>query len=342
MDSGSATPAMIVARTVRRNSSTTSTTRPAASTSVNSTSRIEARIVSVESCTTFRVVPAASTVLELRQLAQHAVHRLDHVGAGLALHVDDHGGLARVPAADAAVLQPVDDVGDVAQQHGGVVAIGDDDGLVGGRRVDLVVGRDRVGLGRAVDRALGGRDVGGHDGGAQVLEADAVGGEARQVGLDADGGADVALDRHVADARHLRDLRRQHRVGDVGELAQRRRARGQRQRQHRRVGRVHLGIGGRVGKVARQRRGRGVDAGLHVLRGRVDVAVEVELQRDLAEPEGALRRHRRRATGSARTAAPASAVTSVAIVSGLAPGSCVVTCTVGKSTCGSDDTESCR
>ena len=35
------------------------------------------------------------------------------------------------------------------------------------------------------------------------------------------------------------------------------------------------------------------------------------------------------------------AVTSVAIVSGLAPGSCVVTCTVGKSTCGSDDTESC-
>ena len=60
MDSGSATPAMIVARTVRRNSRTTSTTRLAASTSVNSTSRIEARIVSVESCTTFRVTPALS------------------------------------------------------------------------------------------------------------------------------------------------------------------------------------------------------------------------------------------------------------------------------------------
>ncbi len=34
------------------------------------------------------------------------------------------------------------------------------------------------------------------------------------------------------------------------------------------------------------------------------------------------------------------AVTSVAIVSGLAPGSCVVTWMVGKSTCGSDDTGS--
>ena len=34
------------------------------------------------------------------------------------------------------------------------------------------------------------------------------------------------------------------------------------------------------------------------------------------------------------------AVTSVAMVSGLAPGSCVVTWMVGKSTCGSDETGS--
>ena len=56
-DSGSATPAMMVARTVRRNTSTTSTTRPAARTSVNCTSRIEARIVSVRSLTTVTVTP---------------------------------------------------------------------------------------------------------------------------------------------------------------------------------------------------------------------------------------------------------------------------------------------
>ena len=56
-ESGSATPAMIVALMVRRKISTTSTTSPTASTSVNCTSRIEARIVSVRSCTTASLAP---------------------------------------------------------------------------------------------------------------------------------------------------------------------------------------------------------------------------------------------------------------------------------------------
>ena len=60
IESGSATPAMTVALSVRRNSSTTSTTRAQDSTSVHSTSRIEARMVSVESCTVLRSTPAAS------------------------------------------------------------------------------------------------------------------------------------------------------------------------------------------------------------------------------------------------------------------------------------------
>ena len=56
-DSGSATPAMMVARTVRRNISTTSTTRPALSTSVNCTSRTEARMVPVRSVTSVSSAP---------------------------------------------------------------------------------------------------------------------------------------------------------------------------------------------------------------------------------------------------------------------------------------------
>ena len=50
-DSGSATPAMMVARTVRRNTSTTSTTSTTLSISVNCTSWIEARMVVVRSLT---------------------------------------------------------------------------------------------------------------------------------------------------------------------------------------------------------------------------------------------------------------------------------------------------
>ena len=68
---------------------------------------------------------------------------------------------------------------------------------------------------------------------------------------------------------------------------------GQRQRHDRRVGRVHLGVDRRIGQVARQRRGGGVDRRLHVLRGGVDVAVQIELQRDLADAEGTRRGHRR-------------------------------------------------
>ena len=62
-------------------------------------------------------------------------HGIDDVGAGLALDVDDDRGRALVPAADLGVLQPVDDVGDIAEQHRRAVAIGDDHRAVGRRRL---------------------------------------------------------------------------------------------------------------------------------------------------------------------------------------------------------------
>ncbi len=57
-----------------------------------------------------------------RQFGPHALHGLDHIGAGLALHVDDDRGLALIPGADFGVLQAFDDVGDVAEQHRRAVA----------------------------------------------------------------------------------------------------------------------------------------------------------------------------------------------------------------------------
>ncbi len=111
------------------------------------------------------------------------------------------------------------------------------------------------------------------------------------------------------------------RVGEVAQLAQRDGVGRQRQGDDRRVGRVHLGIGRRIGQVARQRRAGGVDGGLHVLRGGVDVAVEVELQRDLADAvrtlddvmAAAARDLRRTGVRAAPSRAPP-------MVSGLAPG----------------------
>ena len=157
----------------------------------------------------------------MRQLVLDALHRLDHIGAGLALDVDDDRRHALVEAADLVVLQAVDDVGHVAEQDRRAVAIGDDDVAIGVGRGDLVVGRDGVGLVRAVERALGPGDIGGDDDVAQVLQRDAVIGEPRQIGLDADRRTDVALHGDAADAGELAQPLRQQRVGDVAERAQR-------------------------------------------------------------------------------------------------------------------------
>ena len=67
-DSGSATPAMMVARMVRRKTSTTSTTSATLSTSVNCTSWIEARMVSVRSLTTVSVGAGRHRAPQPRQL----------------------------------------------------------------------------------------------------------------------------------------------------------------------------------------------------------------------------------------------------------------------------------
>ncbi len=292
-DSGSATPAMMVARIVRRKTSTTMMTSATLSTSVNWTSRIEARMV-LGAVVHHRERDAGRhRALQLRQLGLDALDGLDHVGAGLALDVDHDRRVALIPAADLAVLQAVDDVGDVAQQHRRAVAIGHDDVAIGGRRRDLVVGRDGVGLVGAVERALGAGHVSCDDDVAQVFERDAVVGEPREIGLDAHRRLDVALHGDAPDAGQFAQPRRQLRVGNVAQLPQRDVAGGQRQRDDRRVGGIDLRVDRRIRQVARQRRARRVDRSLHVLSGGIDVAAEVELQRDLTDAERARRRHQR-------------------------------------------------
>ena len=57
--------------------------------------------------------------MEARRLGQerfHAVGRLDDVGAGLALDVEDDGGAAIHPAGQADVFHVVDDLADVAER----------------------------------------------------------------------------------------------------------------------------------------------------------------------------------------------------------------------------------
>ena len=131
--------------------------------------------------------------MQAREFKLQPVHRVDDIGAGLFLHIEHDGRAPIVPAADAGVLQAIHHFGHIAQHDRRVVAIGDHNGAIGLGGADLVVGGDGVGLLGAIQRALGPRDISADDGEPQILQPEAIGGEARKVGLNAHRRAHAAL-----------------------------------------------------------------------------------------------------------------------------------------------------
>ena len=171
-----ATAGMMVARTLRRNRPTTSTTSAIEISSVISISCSEARIELVLSDATSSSTSARQLRAQLRQQRAHAVDRLDHVGAGLPRDQHDHRRLAVEEAERAVVLDAVDDLGDVRQAHRRAVAPGDDHRRVVGGAARRRLGVDLQPPAVALDRALRPVRVRGLDRGAHVLAADAVAG----------------------------------------------------------------------------------------------------------------------------------------------------------------------
>ena len=155
----------------------------------------------------------------------------------------------------------------------------------------LVVGVDLPALLPVLDGALRAVRVGGVERGSHVLQADAVMEEGTRIELGAHRRQRAAPDRDLADAVYLRQLLLQDGGGAVVELPLTQRVGGERQDQHRRVGRVDLLVGGVAPERGRQVGARGVDRRLHVPRGAVDVAVEAELQGDLRLADRARRGH---------------------------------------------------
>jgi hypothetical protein len=249
--------------------------------------------------------------LQVRQERGDAVDDLDDVRAGLALHVQDHRRRVVHPRRLLHVLGVVDDVGDVVEADRRAVPIRDHDRSIVLAREELVVRADRERARRTVESALGPVHVRRDDGEAHVLERQAVGGERGRICADAHRRALAAAHRHEADARHLGDLLGEARVGEVFDARQRQRLRAERERQDRRVRRIHLAVDRWDRKVRRQKGERLVDGGLHLLLRDVEGELEAELQRDdraavrarrghlreprhLAELSLERRRHRRR------------------------------------------------
>ncbi len=225
------------------------------------------------------------------QQCLHPVGHLDDVGPGLAPHADDDGALAVGPARQLVVLHPVDDVGHFLQADGRAVAVGQDQRPEAGRTRELIVGGQGVVLARTVQVAFGLIDVGGDQDFSDVVQAESSAGQRRGVNLHAHRRLLTAVDGDQPHARHLRDLLRQDRIRYVVDLVERQGVRADAQGEDGRVGRVALA----VGRWRRERRGqqvrRRVNRSLHVLLGRVDVAIQIELQRDLGVAEARYRGH---------------------------------------------------
>ena len=228
---------------------------------------------------------AGDLLAEGREEFLDVVHHLDGVGAGLPLDGQDDGALVRVePAGDPVVLHRVDHDSQVGEPHRRAATVGDDERAVGGGVVELPLGLDGEGLvgslqrpGREVDVAVGER-------GRHLVDPDLPGGERRRVHPGPHRVLLRAVHRHLRYAGHHGDPLPHHGVGVLVDLEERQGLGAEHQVEHRLVCGVHLAKGGGGRHVLRELARRLRDGGLHVQRRGVDIALQVEAERDLGDP----------------------------------------------------------
>ena len=133
-----------------------------------------------------------------------------------------------VEAGVADVLVRIHDGGHIVQQHGGPVAVGDDQILIVRGLGRLVVGHHLVALIALIDVALGAVGICRGDGGAHVLEPDAVTGQLIGLDLDPHRGQGAAAQLDLTDAGDLGELLLNDGVGGIVELGRGKSLRGER------------------------------------------------------------------------------------------------------------------
>jgi hypothetical protein len=217
---------------------------------------------------------------ETRQQRLNAVDHLHGIGGWLAIDAKDDRAGPVVPACGLVVLDRVRHHRKIAEPHRPVAARRHDDvaELLGVGQLGLR--HDGQGLLRVLQRADRRVGVGGRDRRLHHVDADAAGRERVRIQLHPHGIFLTAEDLHLRDAVDGRQRRRDHLLGERIQLRQRRNGAAQCQDQDRRVRRIHLAEARRLAHLVGQLPLHPRDRRLNVGGGAVDVAIEVELQRD--------------------------------------------------------------
>src|SRR5882762_9532346 len=176
--------------------------------------------------------------LEHRQHRLDATHGLDDVGARLTLDRQNDCPLLVEPGGNQFVFSRAHRVADIAYADRRPVAIGDDQVVVFVRLEQLIVGIERIGLARTVERTLGKIDVRLAEHRAHILQVDAASRQRLRVDLYADRRLLLTSDAHEADPGYLRDLLQQNILCVCVDNGQRQAVRGNAEHQDRRLGRV--------------------------------------------------------------------------------------------------------
>ena len=280
-----------VAQVWRRNKRTTRTTRTIVRSSVNSTWSTEAR--NRGGAVEYRID------LDCRwddggHFGQQSLDPLDRcydVGPRLFVNREHDRRLVVVVGRGKAIRRGGYCTADIADPDRRAIPVGKDDffELIG--IGNLVVGIDReasLGSGQRTLRSVG---RGCHQCAANVFERQSARSELGGVDLDPNSRSLFAADGDLSDAGHLRDLLCQIVVRVLVNGDKRHCGGVRRKNEDRRVGGIEFLVGRRRRHGLRQRLARRGDRGLHVLRRQVDIAVEIELNRNRRCAEGAERGH---------------------------------------------------
>ena len=257
----------------------TAMTMTAAAISVLATSRIEARMNSVEVVGDRRLEAGGQPRLDAGNHGADAVDHGQRVGLGRAVDADEHRLQPVEGRRGIGVLRAELDLGDVAEAHQPVAVGGDHQlaeragGVERGQRVDADLGVVALHLAGGGDEIVGGERV------AHVVGADAERRHPRRVEPDAHGEGLAAEDLRVGDAVDGLQLRLDDADEIVGDLRRRHHRRIERQ-VHQRGALPGLLDDHRIVGVLRQHAAHLVDLGQRVGHRPVGVGVEPQVKGD--------------------------------------------------------------